>query len=237
MLIKYRNWKGNTRVRRLNPLYLKWDVNSLYGDEPRYLLTSVDAESGDVKDFALEGLQPVHLGQVLISGVETRKSDILFLDTEFNGHGGALLSLALVPLNTNFACFYGEIDPELSPSVFPLNPWVGANVLPKMTGANRGDLKNLQLTLENYLCKFPNARIVCDHAVDIGYLIALLHLKPSYQECAYYTHQYQVIETTSPKPDYTHNALEDAKALREWYVQYGVQFYGGSFGGAYPSAG
>ena len=46
-----------------------------------------------------------------------------FLDTEFNGFGGALLSLALVPEDGDE--FYVTLDcPD------PLDPWVERNVIP-----------------------------------------------------------------------------------------------------------
>jgi hypothetical protein len=46
-----------------------------------------------------------------------------FLDTEFNGFGGTLLSLALVPED-------GEEFYAIIASDDPLHPWVERNVIP-----------------------------------------------------------------------------------------------------------
>jgi hypothetical protein len=56
----YTNWRGQTRLRLLIPVRLYWG-STQYHPEPQWLLEAVDAETGQVKDFALSGfaVEPV----------------------------------------------------------------------------------------------------------------------------------------------------------------------------------
>lgn len=51
--VKYTNWKGNTRVRTIEPLDLWWGSTE-YHKEEQFLLSAVDVETQEVKDFALK---------------------------------------------------------------------------------------------------------------------------------------------------------------------------------------
>lgn len=52
--VRYRNWRGEVRLRNLVPLRL-WHGSTEWHPEPQWLLTCRDAETGAEKDFALLG--------------------------------------------------------------------------------------------------------------------------------------------------------------------------------------
>lgn len=141
-----------------------------------------------------------------------------FLDTEFNGFGGALISLALVPE-------YG--DQEFY-TVLPLaeapHPWVERHVLPYVASVPPGlsaeavPRSQAAVELARYLQDDPEPLIVADWPDDIAYMCKLLIIGPG-----------QMVPTgnlrfvfvgnggfsTSVNSRVPHNALHDARALRD----------------------
>ena len=142
-----------------------------------------------------------------------------FLDTEFNGFGGELISLALVP-ETGEPIYLALPPDELG--ALSINPWVEAFVLPVMStpGAapERLTRKHWARRLASYFRNVDAIEFVADWPDDIRFMMQAITLEPG-----------RMIEM----PDFTiscihtpswpnqipgavrHNALWDARALRE----------------------
>ena len=137
---------------------------------------------------------------------------LLFLDCEFNGFGGDLLSMALVPEDKNSPVFYKELSVRGQ-----LHPWVRDNVIPHMM-LIPSTMNEFQLSLSAYLLKFnEDIIIVADWPDDIRYFCEVLITGPG--ECINIPKNIKFelnmnIEYTSEVP---HNALWDARAIRDAY--------------------
>lgn len=137
-----------------------------------------------------------------------------YLDAEFNGFGGQLISLALVPQDLDTLPFYEAlecIDPE---------PWVVAHILPvlRTTPISRPAMIT---KLGSYLRTDPEPVMVSDWPEDIAHLALLMVTGPGYRLASPRV-IFELLdlplfdsETLSKVP---HNACHDATALRR-YVQ------------------
>lgn len=138
----------------------------------------------------------------------------LYLDTEFDSHGGKLISLALA--GDDGSKWYGIFDANCS------DDWVAANVAPKLYAAEptiSGDLETLRLSLKVYLHKRDGCTIWADWPADFEHLMHLM-CGGSYTESFMIRCSMQLIVTPDgePKPEHPHNALSDATALRDWHI-------------------
>lgn len=141
----------------------------------------------------------------------------LFLDTEFNGFGGELMSMALVPEDTSLPEFYEELEYRGQ-----LEPWVRENVVPHMflTPLSRTEF---QLSLSSYLLKLDfhhgPITIVADWPDDIRYFCEALITGPGERITVPTNIGFELdlnIHYTSEVP---HNALHDARGIRESYLR------------------
>ena len=137
----------------------------------------------------------------------------LFLDTEFNGFGGKLISMALVPDNDSTRTFYKEIE-----MTDQLDPWVRENVVPHLVliPCSR---HQFQQALAQYLQEVGDCTIIADWPDDIRYFCESLITGPG--ECLNLLHNMKFeldfgIEYESLVP---HNALHDARAIKEFYLK------------------
>ena len=140
-----------------------------------------------------------------------------FLDTEYNGWGGALLSLALVPDEGEE--LYLTLDWE-----GPLEPWVERNVVPYLDSVpaalvsprmSRPDAAGL---IAHYLAGDPDPLIIADWPEDIALLSALLVTGPGVMtEVPQLDFRFQPLSgfSTAANSKVPHNALHDARALRD----------------------
>lgn len=143
-----------------------------------------------------------------------------FLDTEFNGFGGELISLALVPE-------YGDQDFYVSlPLPAKIHSWVAQNVIPYLRFVPPGVDHQLNRVdaarhLEAYLASDPDPRIVADWPDDLAYFCALLVTGPGEMINLNGLHLELVngagfsAAANSKTP---HNALHDAHALKDFYL-------------------
>lgn len=135
----------------------------------------------------------------------------LFLDTEFNGFNGKLMSMALVPEDTSKQEFYVELEMNDQ-----LEPWVKENVVPHMllVPSTRNDFQN---ALANYLWDIGECTIVADWPDDIRYFCESLITGPGM--CINILNKIHFVLDTSIKYDseVPHNALWDARAIRDSY--------------------
>lgn len=141
----------------------------------------------------------------------------IYVDTEFLGHGGPLLSLAIA--DPGGVHWYGVL-----PWPDSIDPWVKENVIPKLflmppTFAP-GELitpERFRESLLEYLRWRQGATIVADWPGDIRHLLALFE-GPTYAKswCPRFKLQLVITPDGQPQPAIPHNALSDAIALMEW---------------------
>jgi hypothetical protein len=136
-----------------------------------------------------------------------------FLDTEFNGFGGALISLALVPEN-GAAPFYGALacpDPT---------DWVAAHILPALDTVPI-PREAMGRAFATYLGDDPDPLLVADWPEDIAHAATLLIAAPGHRHpidrirfelCDAFGFDSAAM---SARP---HNALADAMALKDYLL-------------------
>ena len=140
-----------------------------------------------------------------------------FLDTEYNGWGGALLSLALVPDEGEE--LYVTLDWQV-----PLEEWVERNVVPYLDTVpeslvsprmNRIDAAR---TVSHYLAADPQPLIVADWPEDLSLFNSLLLTGPGTMvDVPRLRFEYMPLPgfSTAGNSAVPHNALHDARALRD----------------------
>jgi len=135
----------------------------------------------------------------------------MWLDTEFNGWQGELISLALVAEDGRE--FY-EVLGCNEPCV-----WVAQNVMPVL---NKDSIleKTFQNKLDKWLGKYPKVEVIADWPDDIKYFCGVMVTGPgTYIRTPELTMK---IVTHLPGTHETsllpHNALEDAKALKKSHL-------------------
>ena len=140
-----------------------------------------------------------------------------FLDTEYNGWGGALLSLALVPDDGEE--LYLTLDWE-----GPLDEWVERHVIPYLDMVPDGlvtprlSRADASRALSHYLAGDPAPLIVADWPEDIALFNALLLTGPGTMvEVPSMTFRFMPLAgfSTAANSKVPHNALHDARALRD----------------------
>ncbi len=140
-----------------------------------------------------------------------------FMDTEFNGFGGELLSLALVPEDGEE--FYVTLEPADPP-----HSWVQRNVIPYLDSVPfalasprlpRTDASN---ALAAYLALDPEPEVIADWPDDIAHFCQLLMTGPGTM-VAVRPLRFQLVSLIGFSPANNsavpHNALHDARALRD----------------------
>jgi hypothetical protein len=134
----------------------------------------------------------------------------LFLDCEFNGFGGELISMALVDENEKY--FY-EVLPCMNPT-----SWVFNNVIP-ILNKQAIDLKKFKKNLFNFLNHYETIHIVADWPEDFSLFLTTLML----QQGVCMTTPKLTMELWESDTNLTidseipHNALQDAFALKRRY--------------------
>ncbi len=141
-----------------------------------------------------------------------------FLDTEYNGFGGALISLALVPEDGGDE-LYLVLDP---PST--LDPWVERHVIPFLDivpDAARGPRlarNDAAALLAHWLANDPAPELVADWPEDLAHAAMLLVTGPG-RMVAVPSLVFRLIPlpgfSTAANSAVPHNALHDARALRD----------------------
>ena len=140
-----------------------------------------------------------------------------FLDTEYNGWGGALLSLALVADSGEELYFVLDHDG-------PLEPWVERNVVPYFDSVP-DSLRTARLSraaaaeaLGFFLGGDSDPLIIADWPEDIAHLSGLLVTGPGLM-VPLASLRFQLVAltgfSTAANSAVPHNALHDARALRD----------------------
>lgn len=140
-----------------------------------------------------------------------------FLDTEYNGWGGALLSLALVPDHGEE--LYLTLDWDCA-----LEPWVERNVVPYLDtvpeplASPRLSRADAARAVSHYLAGDSDPLIVADWPEDIALFNALLLTGPGTMvEVPPLTFRFIELTgfSTAANSRVPHNALHDARSLRD----------------------
>jgi len=144
-----------------------------------------------------------------------------FLDCEYNGFAGALLSLALVPedgseeIYLTFECA-GPIDPWVERNVLPFLRQVPDALLLPVMGREQA-----AHAIAMYLDHDPEPEILADWPTDIELLCGLLTFAPG-QMVAVPELRFRLLSVGSFSPAENsavpHNALHDARALRDYVL-------------------
>ncbi len=134
----------------------------------------------------------------------------LYLDTEFNGFGGELISLALYcPFPA--AAFYEVV-------AYPrfIDPWVEENVIPKLgqTPIGRDAFKE---RLRSFLSLHRHPVVVADWPADFAHLFDSIMVEGHWEvDIPLEAHLINSGKFESANP---HNALSDAMALAAWHLE------------------
>ena len=141
----------------------------------------------------------------------------LFIDGEWNSYGGELISLALVAEDgRSFYEVLGCDNPD---------PWVAENVMPKLE-KEPIPFVIFQLELAKYLMQFEfdSVHVIADWPEDIMWFCKVLIVGPGIRlDTPPLTMEVLRVDTVSSNP---HNALADAMALRDWYVNVNMNSVG-----------
>jgi hypothetical protein len=141
-----------------------------------------------------------------------------YIDCEFDGHGGSLLSFAIVAEDGR-GLHYRVSDAEA------VDPWVAANVVPHMashlaTEGHCGLLNSLGWVLRRFIGDCDQPLIIADSPVDIGRFCAAISTgedggwaSTEYPKMTFEVHNVDCYPTDLPNA-VQHNAWWDAMALR-----------------------
>lgn len=134
----------------------------------------------------------------------------IYIDTEFNEFQGELISMALVAES-------GQEFYEVLPCENP-GPWVAENVMPILFKAPISK-EALQLRLQHWLAQFPEVHLIADWPEDIQHFCQALITGPGMRiNTPPLTMEIRRdLDAVSELP---HNALADARAIRDLAVQH-----------------
>ena len=141
----------------------------------------------------------------------------LFLDTEFNGFGGALMSMALVPEDKKLPEFYLELETKGQ-----LHPWVKENVVPHMFMIPK-PFAQFQAHLSLYLLSIQDdITIIADWPDDIRYFCEALIVGPGERISVPTKINFEMNLSIDYVSEVPHHALYDARGIREFYINRGL---------------
>lgn len=144
-----------------------------------------------------------------------------FLDTEFNGLGGALISVALVP-EFGDQEFYASLPlPDM------VEPWVEQHVIPYLRHVPPGVDHQLSRVdaahhIAAYLAGDSDPLIVADWPDDLAHFCALLVTGQGQMAAIDGGLRLELVNaagfSAAANSRVPHNALHDARALRDFYL-------------------
>jgi hypothetical protein len=137
---------------------------------------------------------------------------IFFLDAEYNGFGGKLISMALVPEDRNISYFYCEVE-----MTDILDPWVRQNVVPKLVGP-QNTYSDFQKQLRNYLVDLREPiTIIADWPEDVQHFCEALIVGPGLRMPSSNI-TFMLDFGIRYKSNVPHNALHDAIAIKTFFI-------------------
>lgn len=143
-----------------------------------------------------------------------------FIDTEFNGFCGRLISMAIVSEDLKNE-FYEVLYPETySYDGRVIDPWVEKNVLP-ILNKDPISVSEFQAKLSKFLCdnsEMGIITIIADWPEDITHLTKMMITGPGQMIHSPNRINAIVDRTIQYKSAIEHNALEDARAIAKGYI-------------------
>ena len=134
----------------------------------------------------------------------------LFLDCEFDGFGGDLISMALVGDGVEwYEVLYHNAK----------EPWVIQNVIPYL-GKPAISKRAAQDSLHGFLLGLNDVEIVADYPADIAYFCRFLETAPGKAIQVGKQLKMTIEWGLEYKSAIPHNALEDARALRHSFYNH-----------------
>lgn len=130
----------------------------------------------------------------------------MYLDCEFNGYGGELISLALVAEDHSW--FYREFEIK-----DPVDPWVAQHVMPHIDSYS--DYVHGQESLAEWLARWQRIHVVADWPADISYFCEFLITGPGTRIDTPKLTMEVRRDIDSSKSETPHYALADARALMD----------------------
>lgn len=149
----------------------------------------------------------------------------LYLDTEFNGFGGDLISMALISEPVQQHPMLRHLGDTTNRQFYsarlingPINPWVKEHVMPVL------EVTPLMPSLfkkefHEWIRQFKNPEIVCDWHADAEHFCRLL-AGEDYGSSLDFECRITILKTPPGQPVSLkpHNALADAEALMLWHT-------------------
>lgn len=137
----------------------------------------------------------------------------LYLDTEFNGFGGELISMALVAEDGRE--WYGFL-----PALREWEPWVREHVYPVIHALPptifARNMTEFRLSLHTWLKQFQNPTIIADWYTDFVHFFSAFDGRDHTESFQYSCRtELTMLEDLHIEPEFPHNALSDARALRD----------------------
>jgi hypothetical protein len=135
----------------------------------------------------------------------------LYLDTEYNGFGGELISMALVSPE-------GHKWYEVRELPNKIHPWVKEHVVPVLDKEPQRPLI-FKAMFQHWLVRFKSPLIICDWYADAQHFCEMLS-GSEYGTSLDFEFNLKCLKTPPndrPNSKLPHNALADAKALMEWH--------------------
>ncbi|MEH6660085.1 MAG: hypothetical protein V7679_00430 [Parasphingorhabdus sp.] len=139
-----------------------------------------------------------------------------FLDTEFNGFGGELISIALVPEGEGLAPFYAAVECQ-DPT-----PWVVEHIIPVLD-VEPVERSRLADQFADYLSDDPEPELVADWPEDIAHAARLLVIAPGLMKPVRNI-RFDLVDAelvgSGEGSAVPHNAYHDARRLRADVLAY-----------------
>lgn len=136
----------------------------------------------------------------------------LFIDCEFNGMNGGLISMALVSEDAQRE-FYEVVECNEA-----LDPWVRENVMP-ILGKPAISWAEFQERLKKFLKQFPGVTIYANHPDDFAHFCKTIIEAPGVWMMIQPLKMIIDDAISGKASKVHHNALEDARAQRESWLK------------------
>jgi deoxyhypusine synthase len=137
----------------------------------------------------------------------------IYIDCEFNGFGGQLISMALVAEDGNE--FY-----EVVPLLEEADPWVAKHVMP-ILNKDAVSPHNFKQKLYRFINQYNEIHVIADWPGDIRYFCEELIVGPSIMKHTKHTPAkmtMEIIRDINSISRLPHNALEDARAIAAYMM-------------------
>ena len=146
----------------------------------------------------------------------------IFLDTEFNGFGGDLISIGMVAEDGNM--FYAVRNDICN---MALDEWVLINVVPFLSNHpmlpedDSIEWENdyiIKARLQDYLNTYDDIEIIVDWPEDVQHLCKFMITGPGYMITTPKSMQFTIDRSIESVSEVPHNALYDAIANLKHYI-------------------